>query len=249
MSVSVCIPTYNGEKYIIDQLQSILIQLSENDEILIHDDFSTDNTVNLINNLNDSRIKITQNRSNIGLKKTIENALIQAKGDYIFLCDQDDVWCSDKISISSKYLQMHDLIISDCYVTDKNLNIIYNSYYNNRKTNRSFIGNIIINQYVGCCMAFKRTILKDVLPFPQMIPLHDIWIGNIARVYYNVRFIPEKLVYHRRHEFNQSSTGLASKNSLFKKISIRINLLLPLLLRVLSLNKERRDYYKRLNNR
>ena len=92
--ISVCIATYNGEKYIEEQIASILPQLKENDEIIISDDYSTDNTIQVLTKINSKKIKIFKNQGEKGYTSNFENAIKQAKGNYIFLCDQDDVWLS-----------------------------------------------------------------------------------------------------------------------------------------------------------
>ena len=96
MSISVCIATYNGGAFIKDQIYSILLQLSQNDEIIISDDGSRDSTLNILFSFNDSRIKIYKNGGKHGVVSNFENAIKHATGDYIFLCDQDDVWMPGK---------------------------------------------------------------------------------------------------------------------------------------------------------
>src|SRR5690554_1480606 len=90
--ISVCIPTYNGEKYLVEQIQSILTQLGESDEIIVSDDLSTDSSIDILQNLQDSRIRILRNSKNLGPIYNLERALAEAKGDFVFLSDQDDIW-------------------------------------------------------------------------------------------------------------------------------------------------------------
>ena len=94
--ISVCIATYNGEKYLREQLDSILPQLAESDEVIVSDDGSTDGTIDLITSLNDPRIKIVSNSGRKGYVGNFENALKHTTGDYIFLSDQDDIWYPNK---------------------------------------------------------------------------------------------------------------------------------------------------------
>ncbi|MEK5777350.1 glycosyltransferase, partial [Acinetobacter nosocomialis] len=100
--ISVCLATYNGEKYIVEQLTSILSQLSPTDEVIISDDHSTDETLLLIKSLNDPRIKIITNELGKGYTKNFENAINHSSGDYIFLSDQDDVWVENKVELMMK---------------------------------------------------------------------------------------------------------------------------------------------------
>ena len=232
--LTVCIATLNGEKYIQQQLESILPQLHENDEVIISDDGSTDKTINIIQSFNDGRIKIVENNSIKGYVFNFENALKHAKGEYIFLSDQDDRWMNNKVSISLRYLKQYDLIVSDCIVVDKDLNVIHQSYFDLVHSGKGLVRNIYKCTYMGCCMAFKRSVLKKALPFPPHTPMHDGWLGLVAELYFKPCFIQEKLVMYRRHDRNMSTTGEKSTNSLLTKIKIRTILLLNLVRRCLA---------------
>ena len=183
--ITVCIATFNGEKYIREQLNSILFQLSLQDEVIVSDDGSTDNTISIIKSFNDNRIKIIDGVHRYSPTLNFENALKEAKGDYIFLADQDDVWKDDKVKICLKWLQHYDCIISDAEVTDENLNITSPSLYQLMNIKSGRVYNILYkNGYTGCCMAFTRRVKEAALPFPKDIPMHDIWIGNVAAFLY-----------------------------------------------------------------
>ncbi len=227
--ITVCLTSFNGESYILDQLKSILCQLNNEDEVIVSDDGSTDKTVNIIKELNDKRIKLIFNNNNKGIISNVENTLIHAIGDYIFLADQDDIWLPDKVRICTKELETSDLVISDCYITDNELNITYDSFYkhNNSQFNKWFA--LLKNPYLGCCMAFNRKVLMNVLPFPKKIPMHDIWIGNIAAFKHKVKFIDDKLIYYRRHGLNSSSASEPSKASIFQQFDYRLSLIKPLI--------------------
>jgi glycosyltransferase involved in cell wall biosynthesis len=225
--ISVCIATYNGEKFIEDQVRSILQQLSDDDEIIISDDYSDDLTISIIDKFNDKRIKIIYNQKKRKMNhpaiSNFENALSNAKGDYIFLADQDDVWIQDKISTTIPYLNEYDMVVSDCILTDSLGIVTTKSFFEFNKSSKGFVNNLMKNNYIGCCMAFNRLILKKALPFPDDIPLHDLWLGFVSELFYKTIFINEKLVYYRRHENVTSYTGGKSGYSLIKKMSFRIN--------------------------
>lgn len=222
--ISVCIATHDGEKYICQQLQSILCQLNVSDEVIVSDDESTDSTVNIIRSINDTRIKIISGPEKKSATLNFENALRQAKGDYIFLADQDDVWKPDKVAVCMKWLQKYDCVVSDAEVTDSNLKVVHHSLFALLKVRQSRIYNTIWkNGYTGCCMAFSRKVLCAALPFPDNIPMHDIWIGNVAAYKYNVKFISDRLIYFRRHEDVTSCNGKGSKFTLWQKIRFRWN--------------------------
>ena len=232
--ISVCIPTHNGSKYIIQQLDSILSQLNEEDEIIVSDDASEDNTCELIEKLNDKRIIIFKENKFPNYIFNYENAINRTKGNYIFLCDQDDVWLPNKAEVMCRALIEYDLVVSDCFVTDSNLNIIHDSYYLIRKAIRNkFMALALRSPYLGCCMAFNRKILNKALPFPKHINSHDIWLGNIAAFYYSVNFINDKLIYYRRHAGNISIMAGTSKISYFLRLKDRLMTSIQLLSRLL----------------
>ena len=220
--ISVCVATYNGEKFIKEQIESILCQLSSDDEIIVSDDGSTDGTIVIINCIGDKRIRIIEGPRKHSPTFNFENALKEAKGDYIFLADQDDVWKTNKVEVCMKWLQKYDCVVSDAEVTDSNLNPLYPSLYAIMQVRQGHIYNTVWkNGYTGCCMAFRRNILEASLPFPNDIPMHDIWIGNVAAYKYNVKFIPDKLILFRRHKETISCNGKGSKYSMWQQIKFR----------------------------
>lgn len=229
--ISVCIATFNGEKFIPEQLNSILPQLNDEDEIIISDDSSTDNTINIIKSYKDNRIKILSNNKFHSPVLNFENAIKQAKGEFIFLCDQDDVWLPNKIMVMKEYLKKYTLVVSDCNIVDTNLNIIEKSFFKLNKSYPGFWKNLYRNSYIGCCMAFRKEILAHILPFPHNIPMHDIWIGLLAELNGNVHFIDEPLMLYRRHGNNASFSGEKSKYSFSYKIKYRITLLFNIIKR------------------
>ena len=223
--ISVCMATYNGEKYIKEQLSSILSQLSEKDEIIVSDDSSTDKTVEIIESFQDKRIKILKNNKFRQPNLNFENALKYSKGDIIFLSDQDDVWVKNKVEIILNQLKKYDLIVSDAFITNEKLNITNESLFSEVNSNRGILKNIIKNTYYGCCMAFKRKVLKKALPFPKTREIgHDLWLGIIADRYFKVKFLKEKLIYFRRHE-NTLTTIKKSKRRLIVKLLGRVKVL------------------------
>jgi len=234
--ISVCMATYNGEKYIKEQLDSILCQLSEADEVIISDDGSIDATIKIINEYNDARIKLYLNTNRKGVVGNFENSIKKAKGEFIFLADQDDVWMISKIEKCVKLLKDYDLVVSDCYVTDTNLNILYPSFFAFRGSKPGFFYNLWKNTYLGACIAFKKSLLDIVLPIPKTLPVyHEGWIASLADITGHVFFLQEQLIYYRRHENNVSNTAGESKLSLYKKFSYRLHLLILIILRLVKI--------------
>jgi glycosyltransferase involved in cell wall biosynthesis len=220
--ISVCMATYNGEKYIKDQLLSILKQISSNDEIIISDDLSEDKTIEIIESLNDSRIKLFLNKER-GYTNNFQNAIQQASGDYIFLSDQDDIWIDNKLEVMVEKLLKYDFVVSDAKIVDSQLESLGSTYFELRGGGANgFMNNLKKLKYIGCCMAFRRLILKKVLPFPKNTTLcpHDFWIALISEFYYKTIVIQEPLLLYRRHGKNVSTH--ISATSLFFKIKFRI---------------------------
>ncbi|MFA5216266.1 glycosyltransferase family 2 protein [Sulfuricurvum sp.] len=231
MKISVCIATYNGEKYIKEQLDSILLQLNDNDEVIISDDSSNDNTIEIIKDYNDSRIKIYEKQKFRSPIFTFENSLKYSTGDYIFLSDQDDLWMPNKVNTIKKYLKSYDLVFSDANIIDSNRKVLHESFYHLNGSKQGLIKNIIKNSYLGCTMAFNRKILEKSLPFPKDLPMHDWWIGLIGEMYGRTYFIDEKLISYRRHGNNASPAGEKSQYSLSKKIFFRFIMIKNLFLK------------------
>lgn len=224
--ISVCIATYNGERYIRQQIESIVCQLNVDDEIIVSDDGSTDGTLDIVKGIGDKRIKIIEGPGRKSPILNFECALKASKGDFIFLSDQDDVWKPDKVEICMKWLKTYHCVVSDAEVTDNRLKPLYPSLYDIMQVRQGRIYNTIWkNGYTGCCMAFRRDVVEASLPFPKDIPMHDIWIGNVAAYKYNVIFIPDRLIHFRRHENTISCNGKGSKFTIWQQMKFRLNII------------------------
>lgn len=220
--ISICIATYNGARYIAEQLASILKQLSAEDEVVVSDDGSTDGTLDIVRRFNDHRIRIVDGPQRHSPTLNFEWALRNAKGEYIFLADQDDVWLEGKVRRCMEELQMCDCVVSDARVTDSLLNTTSESLFQLMHVRRGRLSNLLWrNGYTGCCMAFKREVLSKALPFPTDIPMHDIWIGNVAAFCGSLHFIDDRLLLFRRHDTATSCNGKGSNYSLWQKLSFR----------------------------
>lgn len=240
--ISVCMPTYNGELFIKEQISSILDQLDFEDELVISDDGSLDNTLKIIDTFGDKRIKlIRHNPDRVSLHykfslttNNIENALIHAKGDIIFLADQDDIWKPNKVRVIKESLLKSDLVLHDCIIIDKEGKTLIDSYFRFNNSRVGILHNMISNSYLGCCIAFKRHLLSVILPFPEKPVPHDIWIGLLAEFYGKVSLIEDKLIAYRRHDTNLSSSSQKSERSFFRKIEYRFLILISLIKRIIT---------------
>lgn len=231
--VSVCIATYNGEKYIKEQLDSILKQLDSTDEIVISDDGSADNTIHEIESLSDSRIKIIYNTGKHNYTSNFENALKHSRGEIIILSDQDDVWCEDKVEVIKRNLIDYDFVTSDALVVNQNLEVINGSFWALRTPGFSAFSDFMKCAYLGCCMAFNRRVLNMALPFPENNELcpHDYWLQLIGSFFFRVKYEKQPLILYRRHSNNVSDAGFSKGVALTEKIHYRLYTLWHLLRR------------------
>lgn len=199
--------TYNGERYILDQVLSILSQMSYGDELIISDDSSKDSTKEIIKKINDRRIVLLEGPHK-GIIKNFENAIINCKNDYIFLADQDDLWDKSKINVIIQEFMANPsitCIVHDCQVVDEDNNkTLIESFFDFRNSKSGTIKNIIKNSYIGCCMCFHKSLVKYCIPIPEKIEMHDQWIGIISDIKGETLFIKDRLIRYRRHKHNAS---------------------------------------------
>jgi len=219
--ISVCIAAYNGEKYIKEQLDSILYQLSAEDEVIISDDGSTDSTLEVIEKINDERIKVFKNQGKHGYAHNFENALKNAIGDYIFFADQDDVWLPNKVEMMLPFLKEDNLVITNAYVVNDNLEK-QGKLSQWRKYKKGYARNLYKSVYTGCTCAFTKKIKEYSLPFPQTKWIqHDNWMGLLCELKFNVLYIDEPLILYRRHQTNTSGVGSKSTKSFWFMLQYR----------------------------
>lgn len=231
--ISVCMATYNGGKYLREQIDSILCQLKDEDELIISDDYSKDNTVEIIKSYDDKRIKFFFNEGKKGVTHNFENALKRAKGDIIFLSDQDDIWLPNKIEEQSNYLlnNNYDCVTCNCSLTDSNLNVIRKAYYTTTSPiDVTWLMNWVKNLWLGACMCFTKDTLQHALPFPSKAVTHDFWLALFFQMKFRCGYCPKVLQLYRRHNSTVSFAGGKSNNPLMYRIKYRLYIL-PFLLK------------------
>lgn len=231
LSVSVCMAAYNGQRYIVEQLESILCQLDDTDEIVVIDDASKDGTRALIRSLNDHRIRLFEHKQNLGISPTFEDALRYSSNDILFLSDQDDLWVHDKINtirqafIDNPHITM---VVTDSSLISADGKTYLESYLGKYGPFRvGFFPNLFRNRYGAHNMALRASIVSHLLPLPRKYKiLHDHWIGlRHALCFGNAYFIDRPMTLSRRHD--STATGRKHIN-LFSKLSTRGSLLLAL---------------------
>ena len=198
--ISVALAAYQGEDYIEAQLRSILPQLSHDDEIIVSDDKPGGATEQIVRRVmaDDPRVFYVEGKGQ-GVVANFVNAIRHCRGDRIFLCDQDDVWLPDKVRrVTDAFDNGATLVLHNAYVTDRDLNITDYSFFALRGSRPGLLRNVIKNSYMGCCMAFDRSLLKKIMPMPKHLPMHDQWIGLMGEVYGKVAFLDAPLISYRR---------------------------------------------------
>ncbi|MDD2534638.1 MAG: glycosyltransferase family 2 protein [Eubacteriales bacterium] len=214
--ISVALAAFNGRHFIEAQVASILVQLSATDELVVADNGSSDGTWTWLEVMasTDSRVRIFQNTKTHGVIANFEFAIMQCRGDVIFLSDQDDLWLDGKVSKMTEALfSTHNLLLvqSDARLIDETDQVIEPSFFALRRSGPGIIKNFIRNTYQGCTLAFRRELLDLALPFPPYLPMHDMWLGILAESVGDVLFMPDCLTAYRRHRDNRS--GLSPRET------------------------------------
>ncbi len=213
--VDILLATYNGEKYLVEQLESILSQTYSNFRLLISDDCSTDGTRKILEEYKnrDSRIQLFFQGKNLGVIKNFEYLLKKVENNYYMLSDQDDIWKENKIEKSIEKLENSesDLVYTDLEVVDENLNVTYESYwklkgiYKKIKKYNNFEALYLNNFITGCTLLSKKEYIKDILPLPNTskFVLHDYWISLVISQKGKISYIEEPLIKYRQHKNNK----------------------------------------------
>lgn len=228
--ISVAMCTYNGEKYIKEQIDSILNQSIDNIEIVITDDGSSDNTIEIIYEYmnRDNRVKLYQNENNLGYVKNFEKAISLCTGEYIALSDQDDIWEFNKLEILINKIKntKNDLVYSNALLVDANLisfskKLIKKNEGFEKNNNLYFIYNNCIS---GNTIIFTKVLKEKILPFPDNLSFHDIWISYVASSISSIIFVDEILIKYRQHENNVTNIGVKkAKKNYIEKINSKKN--------------------------
>lgn len=207
MLVSIAMATYNGEKFLQEQLDSILSQTHSELEIIICDDRSSDATFAILEEyaIRDKRIKLFFNAENIGLVKNFEKALSLCNGGYIALADQDDIWEKEKISTLLREIGNASLIHSDALLINAKGELLSSSYsqYSKKKLDKDIFSYILGNNVTGCTTLLSKDLLIYALPFPENILVHDWWLALCAYKHKGIVYCDKPLIQYRQHGGNQ----------------------------------------------
>lgn len=211
--VSIVLGSFNGETHIHEQIESILSQTYTNLELIIVDDFSQDKTLQILKSFAevDNRIRIYPAPKNLGLVANFERGLTMAKGDFVALSDQDDVFDPKKIEILLDALENDsgsDMVVSDVALINEQGALIADSlwqYHNSKPMpGKPFKRLVLGNFATGCAMMFRKTLLDRALPFPPDIEVHDWWLALVASTDSSggITIVKQPLVKYRQHDTN-----------------------------------------------
>lgn len=213
--VSIAVCTFNGDKFLHQQLESLINQTYKNIEIVIVDDCSTDNTKQILSSFSNTneQIRCIYNENNLGFTKNFEKAMKLCRGEYIAICDQDDIWDIKKIEILINNIGDHGLIFHDSLLIDK-----YGKSINGLKLSdktKIYDGNgnlyFLVNNCVsGHACLFTKEVLQFAMPFDHRF-FHDWWLAFVASSIGTIKYLPYTLVQYRQH--NDNITDILNKKA------------------------------------
>jgi glycosyltransferase involved in cell wall biosynthesis len=205
MKISIAMATYNGAKYLQEQLDSFVSQTLLPDELIVCDDGSTDETIKILTRFSQVapfKVNIFRNEKNLGFAKNFDKAISFCSGEHIFISDQDDIWFTNKLELVLNHFNKSgvEVVINDIEITynkKANINSILNEFHKNKVSDDNFCH--------GCATAVKRDFYKRVNPPAYLNISHDVWIHKIAIMLKVRSILPKVLQIYRRHEDNFSN--------------------------------------------
>lgn len=223
--ISIVIATYNGERYLREQLDSIASQTLKPTQIIIQDDASIDTTVAIINEYTHLPIELEINHQNLGYIKNFERALTKATGDYICLCDQDDIWEHNKLEVLVRSIGQYSLVYADSLLVDSDGHTLDKTLSSKLKNHFISTHSPLAFVYDNCVSAhalmFHASLLPQLFPFPEHL-YFDAWIAANAAASNGIIYLDSPLVRYRQHDRNTLSINQKEKESVTKAISKKV---------------------------
>ena len=234
--ISILMAAYNGEKYIEEQIDSLLKQSVNDFTLWVQDDCSTDGTWGILETYKNrfpGKINLMRNKSNMGAKNNFLHMMANIKDDYVMLCDQDDVWLPGKIEVTlakmkeleKSYTNKTPLLVhTDLTVADKNLSPLHRSYRKatKRNYNRMDYRHIVtMNNVSGCTAMYNRPLAELVNAIPGFCVMHDFWLQMVAATFGRIGHINDATMLYRQHGAN--ALGAKNVNSIGYKLNRLVN--------------------------
>lgn len=231
--IYILLSTYNGSKYLKEQLDSLFSQNYQNFKLIVRDDGSTDATKEILNSYD---IELLSSSENLGVKKSFETLLKYAyensDAQYFMFCDQDDIWENDKIEktllkmkeIENKFIDEAVLVHTDLQVVDESLKTINTSFWKHEQINPEYNSlNYLLmqNTVTGCTMMINRKLAELSLPISNNCMMHDWWIALVASNFGKIAYINEPTIKYRQHSSNSVGAKGFSYLIIIKKVLIK----------------------------
>ena len=205
--VSIPLITYNGDRFLRYQLDSIFSQTYKNIEVIAVDDGSCDGTISILEEFKKSHgLEIVINSHNLGYMRNFEKAVIRCRGDFIAPSDQDDIWMPDKISRLVSEIGKKSMVCSDAIIIDSQDKKISDSAFAYSSLilhpEKPFCQLLFNSSVIGCTCLFKRELIKNSFPIPEGEKYHDWWLSIVASILDGIEYVREPLILYRQHEQN-----------------------------------------------
>lgn len=226
--VDILLATYNGEKFVADQIRSILEQTHKNIRLIIRDDGSTDGTravLEFFSRQYPEKVILLPQEQNLGIRGNFSKLMEHAEGDYVMFSDQDDIWLPEKIAKTLDKMKRAErehgphrplLVHTDLIVTDKNLNTLHQSYWTLSRLRpvkcRTLSEMLVQNNVTGCTMMINNHLLKASLPIPRECIMHDWWVALVAAAFGHIDTVSESTMLYRQHGNNAIGASLKKKS-------------------------------------
>jgi glycosyltransferase involved in cell wall biosynthesis len=252
--ISIALATYNGAKYLRQQLDSIYAQTYRDIEVIACDDCSADETVSILEEYeNKYGLRLYCNEKNLGYIKNFEKAISLCSGKYISLSDQDDIWMPQKLEVLKNAIGENLLIFSDMGLINEAGVVIARSAFHYFKFNPERARDIqymaFRNYVTGCTVLFKKELLFEAMPFSVKVP-HDYWLAMFALNKDKIIYTPDQLVNYRQHSTNQIGMHLMTlSNTVNRIIGIKVEVSTTILVskELASCEKFRADFKQTLS--
>ena len=234
--VSVLLSTYNGKKYLKQQLDSLFKQTYANFDIIVRDDNSKDESIEILKSYN---VELMSYGKNIGPKGSFSTLLeysLAKSSQYFMFCDQDDLWEADKIektlkkmqSLESKFGNIPLLVHTNLEVVDEDLQTIDKSFWHFEQINpnmNDFNKLLVQNTITGCTVMINRKLAELAMPIPDEAIMHDWWLGLIASKFGKISHLDKALIKYRQHAQNSIGANGFGIDYIINKIFTAIDLM------------------------
>lgn len=220
--ISIAMATYNGAKYLREQIDSILAQTIQDFELVVCDDCSSDDTWDILKQYSDAdkRIKVFHNESNLGFKRNFEKAMSLCGGDYIALSDQDDIWFPDHLEILLNNMGDSMLSAGNSELVDGRgdkiglkLNEMESlAVLSDNSNSRALSFFLFRNPIQGASMIIRRDFLSIALPIPDDVNYHDAWFSCLSCFYGNLSYTFRVVTNYRMHDHNVTGHRVKPKS-------------------------------------